>query len=202
MLNGMLSQWQRKRWLVYSLDDVSFPATGAISYTVGLGQNVNIARPDRLEAAFVRLINGTQQVDYPLDLLGSREDYNQVALKGLQTFPQLAFYDAAFPIGNLYLWPAPTSQYTIHITVKTQLVSFSGLTGLVSLPLEYQEALIYNLAARLRPMYGLPPEPSVIALAKESLNVIRGANAQIPRLTLPPQITRDTLYNIYGDQSY
>jgi len=29
LLNAMLAQWQRKRWLVYSLDDVSFPATGA-----------------------------------------------------------------------------------------------------------------------------------------------------------------------------
>lgn len=62
---------------------MSFPATGASSYTVGTGQNVNIPRPDRIEAAFVRLVNGTQQVDYPLDVLGSREDYNLVALKGL-----------------------------------------------------------------------------------------------------------------------
>ncbi|AHX16138.1 hypothetical protein CH75_04910 [Dyella jiangningensis] len=70
------------------------------------------------------------------------------------------------------------------------------------LPPEYQEAIIFNLAARLRPMYGLPPEQSIIALAKSSLSVIRGANAQIPRLTLPVQVTRDSLYNIFGDQSY
>ena len=87
LLNAMLAQWQRKRWLVYSLDDVSFAATGAQSYTVGTGQNINITRPDRIEAAFVRLVNGTQAVDYPLDLLGSREDYNNIALKGLSTFP-------------------------------------------------------------------------------------------------------------------
>ena len=29
LLNQMLAQWQRQRWLVYSLDDVSFTATGA-----------------------------------------------------------------------------------------------------------------------------------------------------------------------------
>ncbi len=36
-MNMMLAQWQRKRWLVYSLDDVSFAPTGAASYTVGVG---------------------------------------------------------------------------------------------------------------------------------------------------------------------
>jgi hypothetical protein len=87
LLNAMLAQWQRKRWLVYSLDDVSFPATGQPSYTVGVGQNINIQRPDRIEAAFVRLVNGPQSVDYPLDLLSSREDYNDIALKSLETFP-------------------------------------------------------------------------------------------------------------------
>lgn len=107
---------------------MSFPATGAQSYTVGAGQSINITRPDRIEAAFVRLVNGPQAVDYPLDVLGSREDYNKIALKGLSTFPQIAFYDAAYPYGNLYIWPAPTNQYTIHISVKTQLSSFASLT--------------------------------------------------------------------------
>jgi len=37
VMNMMLAQWQRKRWLVYSLDDVSFAPTGATSYTVGVG---------------------------------------------------------------------------------------------------------------------------------------------------------------------
>ena len=86
-MNMMLAQWQRKRWMVYSLDDVAFTPTGAASYTVGLGGTVNIPRPDRIEAAFVRLTNGAMPVDYPLALLEAREDYNKIALKNLQTFP-------------------------------------------------------------------------------------------------------------------
>jgi hypothetical protein len=199
----MLAQWQRQRWMVYALDDVTFTPTGAASYTVGVGGSVNIPRPDRIEAAFARLTNGPQAVDYPLELLESREDYNHIALKGLATFPQVAFYDAAFPLGNLYIWPAPAAvNYQIHITVKTALASFTGLTTTMNLPPEYQEALLYNLAARLRPMYGLPPEPTIIIQAMRSLNVIRNANAQIPRLMLPATVTRAGLYNIYGDQSY
>ena len=199
----MLAQWQRKRWMVYSLDDVSFTPTGSASYTVGIGGTVNIPRPDRIEAAFVRLTNGPMPVDYPLALLESREDYNKIALKNLQTFPQLAFYDAAFPLANLYIWPAPAAtNYQVHISVKTSLSSFAGLTTSMNLPPEYQEALLYSLAARLRPMYGMQPDPSITALSKTAMNVIRNANAQIPRLTIPPALTRDSLYNIYADQSY
>jgi hypothetical protein len=72
----------------------------------------------------------------------------------------------------------------------------------MNLPPEYQEALMWNLAARLRPMYGMPPEPTIITQALRSLNVIRNANAQIPRLMLPSTVARAGLYNIYGDQSY
>jgi hypothetical protein len=72
----------------------------------------------------------------------------------------------------------------------------------MNLPPEYQEALLYNLAARLRPMYGLPPEPTITSMAVTTLNVIRNANAQIPRLTIAPSLTRDSLYNVYSDQSY
>lgn len=203
VLNMMLAQWQRKRWMVYSLDDVSFPSTGAASYTVGTGGSVNIARPDRIEAAFVRLTNGPQAVDYPLALLESREDYNRIALKSLATFPQVAFYDAAYPLANLYIWPAPpATNYQIHISVKTTLSTFSGLTTTMNLPPEYQEALLYNLTGRLRPMYGLQPDPTITAMAVASMNVIRNANAQVPRLAITPTLTRDSLYNIYGDQSY
>jgi hypothetical protein len=182
---------------------VFFTPTGALSYTVGVGGAVNIPRPDKIEAAFVRLTNGPLPVDYPLALVEAREDYNRFALKGMQTFPQVAFYDAAFPLGNLYIWPAPSAtNYQVHITVKTQLTSFTNLTTTMNLPPEYQEALVYNLAARMRPMYGLQPEPTITAMATTSLNVIRNANAQIPRLTISPSLTRDSLYNVYSDQSY
>ena len=54
---------------------------------MGTGGAVNIPRPDRLESAYVRLANGGQQVDYMLDIVQAREDYNEIALKQLQTFP-------------------------------------------------------------------------------------------------------------------
>jgi len=55
-LNMMLAQWQRRRWLVPNLVDTFCMSTGASSYTVGDGQQFDIAgRPDRIQAAYARL---------------------------------------------------------------------------------------------------------------------------------------------------
>jgi hypothetical protein len=51
-------------------------------------------------------------------------------------------------------------------------------------------------------MYQLPPEPTLISLATDALNVLRNANAAIPRLRMPAGIAKGSKYNIYSDQRY
>lgn len=203
-LNDMVAQWQRKRWLVWHLTDNALISTGAQSYTVGPGgQFPFTVRPDRLEAAFFRqLIQSTpNQVDYPLDILEARESYNEIALKQLSSFPMYIFYDPAYPIGRVYPWPIPqASIYEIHITVKELLSSFVTLTQAIILPPEYMAALKFNLARRLRSSYRLPMDPELNALARDALNVLRMANAQVPRLRMPEDILRPGVYNPYSDQ--
>lgn len=205
-LQDMLGQWQRKRWLIWHLVDYSFTSTGATSYTVGPGGNFNISpRPDRIESAFFRQVIQSQpnQIDYPLSIIEAREDYNLISLKQLSTFPQYVFYDSGFPTGTLYPWPLPTASiYSIHITVKETLSQFTSLSQTISLPLEYFAALKFNLAIRLRQAYQLPADPVLIGLAKDSLNLIRNANVQIPRLQMPADLLRPGVYNVFSDQIY
>jgi hypothetical protein len=202
-LNDMLAQWQRKRWLVYHLVDVVKVSTGAQSYTVGAGGDFDVARPDRIEAAFVRNLNSpTNPADYPLELLEAREDYNRIGVKAMGTVPSCVFYDAAYPLGTLFPWPVPqAATYELHITVKEQLGSFAGLAQTIALPPEYTAALMWNLAAWLRPSYQLPPDPTVAALATASLNTIKNANAQVPRLRMPGDLVRPGRYDAYSDRS-
>lgn len=203
-LNWMLSQWQRKRWLVYHLITLNIVSTGAQSYTVGPGGNINTAvRPDRLESAFFRqtIQSAPNQIDYPLQILESREDYNKIALKQLATFPTYIFYDSAYPLGVIYPWPIPqASLYSVFITVKEVLTQFANLSSTIVLPEEYFPALQQNLSVILRAAYGLPPDPIMIGLAKTSLNTLRGANTQIGRLSMPETLTRPGVYNPYSDQ--
>lgn len=206
-LQDMLGQWQRKRWLIYHLVDYSFTSTGAQSYSVGPGGNFNISpRPDKIESAFFRqLINSSpNQVDYPLSIIEAREDYNLIALKQLVSFPQYIFYDSGFPMGTVYPWPVIQSGlYSLHISVKDTLNQFTSLAQVIQLPLEYFAALKFNLALRLRQAYQMPPDAQLLALAKDSLNVIRNANLQIPRLQIPKSLIRPGgIYNVYSDTTY
>lgn len=203
-VNYMIAQWNRKRWLVYNLTDVSVVTTGAESYSIGPGQAFNTPRPDRLEdGCFLRQLaqSGVQQIDYPLELLPSHEDYNRIRLKTMGTWPSIIFYDSNWPTGTIFAWPVPqANQYELHILVKNQLTTFTSLTQIINLPPEYEAALSYNLQIRLRIAYRMPADPAMIAVAKDALNVIRNANIQTPTMKMPPSVIgAQRSYNVYSD---
>ena len=125
-------------------------------------------------------------IDYPLGIIQSREDWNSIGLKGLTTSPSACFYDSSVSAPQLHVWPVPPpNRFEIHICVKDVLTAGAVLTDEVTTPPEYLEALIWNMAGRLRPFYGMPPEPTITALARASLATIRASNTQVPTLDLP-----------------
>lgn len=203
-LNFMLDEWSNERWLVYHNVDISKVSTGAQSYTVGpAGDYPRTERPDRLEAAFFRQLVQSQpnQIDYPLEILQSRGDYNNIALKQLVSFPQCIFYDSAYPLGVIYPWPVPQAAiYEVHINVKEILSELVNLQATITLPKVYFNALHYNMVVRLRNAYDLPEKPRDVQLAKAALNAMRKANTQIGRLTMPQDLVRPGIYNVYSDQ--
>jgi hypothetical protein len=230
-LQWMLQQWERQRWLVYHLVDYAKVSTGALGYSIGPGGDFDTnpnpgggptTRPAKIESSFLRQLESgvgpfappfgppfggpTGGIDYPMTLLFSREDYNRIALKGLMSFPGFLFYDSAWPLGFVYPWPVPQpSIYELHITVREQLpAAFANSSVAFNLPYEYYSAMLYNLALRLRPKYGLSTWPGdhLPGLAKDSLAVIRPSNAQIQRLNMPGDLVRPQLYNIFSDRMY
>ena len=211
-LQMMLQQWDRKRWLVYHDLIKLVTSTGALTYTIGPGGAIdtgaNSMRPDKIEAAFLRQLTQSQpnQIDYPLELLQSMEDYSKIALKSLVSFPGVAFYDPVWPLGQLYVWPVMQSTiYAAGVVIKDQLpVVFATQATMFALPYEYFAAMVFNLALRLRVKYQIPtfPGDDLKGLAKDSLGVLRGANTAIARLRIPAEINRPGIYNIFSDRSY
>lgn len=119
LLHRMLAQWAKRRWIVPNLIDVYAPGNNLKSNLIGPGQHYNAARPDKIQAAyFKQLSSGSNNVSYPLRPIWSYEQYSQIALKELNTWPSYYFYDNAFPFGNVFTWPIPTSAYEIHLLVK------------------------------------------------------------------------------------
>jgi hypothetical protein len=205
-LNGMIAGWNAKRWLVYHLIDVSVNTTGQQSYTIGPGGDIYAARPTRLEGAYIRqfINNAPNFVDYPLTILQSREDYSNIALKTLGTWPVAIFYDSDFPVGSVFPWPVPQAgAFELHLLLKATLRQFDSYVQSINLPDEYTEAIWTNLAIRLAAIYpGSSLPEATVGLAKASLETIRTANAQIPRMEMPTGLQRKPFFNIYSGQSY
>ena len=205
-LNMLMAQWANKRYLVYQLTNLQITSTGAQSYTVGPGGDFNIpVRPDRLENGcyFRQLVQSSpNQVDYPLELLESWEDYNRIVLKALQTFPGYVFYDPGYPLATVYPWPVPQPAiYLINLLVKGNVVQqFTSLTEQIVLPNEYLMAIYLTLANILRTAYRLPVDPDLVQRAKEAREVIRGSNTALARLKMPNDLVRPGVYNPYSDQ--
>lgn len=125
-------------------------------------------------------------VDYPLQIIEAREDYNRIALKSQSTLPSLVFYDSGYPTGTLYVWPVPApGAYELHLFTTAQFTPYATTADALNRPPEYLEALAYNLALRIP---GGQPGPAVAALARAALNTIRQANAQIMQLQMPAML--------------
>jgi hypothetical protein len=222
-LQWMLQIWQVKRYLCYHLVDYSVSCTGQLTYTIGptggavapdigIGQIGQVSRPDKIESAFLRQLNGNPngQIDFWLTLLQAYEDYARIVLKPLTTLSNVIFYDPGWAnsnqLGTLYPWPVPNlANYELHVQVKERLpASFASLATKLNLPFEYYRAIVSNLAMALRPMFGIGTFPGDLlpAMAKDALQAIRGANTAIAELSIPIELTRGDKYNIYSDQSY
>jgi len=202
-LKDILDQWQRLRWLIWHLVPTDIPMTGQTFYTVGPGQQFDVARPDRLEAA--RIIQNNppvpNDVGWPLHIVQSMEDYNNIRLQHLGSLPRYVFYDAAWPIGKIFFWPIPNFSYTGRIITKQQFTALDNLSDVLDFPPEYNRAIRFTLQDELISAYKLPPDPMVSARAMGAVDVIRRANLQIPTLKLPSELVRNGIYNVYSDNT-
>jgi hypothetical protein len=203
LMQMMLAQWQTKRYMMYHLVNLSIPCTGALSYSIGPGGDIaQASRPNEIVTAFIRLpaVGSTNRIDYSLNIIRAREDYDRILAKTMGSMPSFLFYDSGFPMGTLYAWPVPSNVYELHVTVLDQFQTFATVADVINLPAQYEEAIMYNLAGRMRPMYGMQPDPTITGLAKASLNCLQSANVQIPRMQVNPFLTSKGRYNIYTDQ--
>ena len=207
-LNDMVAQWNTMRWMTWDLVEQGVTSTGANNYSVGPGQSFNfITTPTRIEYAFQRqLVNSGLNVDTPIKIIPSREEYSRLSLKSLVSFGLYAFYYSSYPYGTLYLYPIPNaSVYAIYIGVKNTVPVFTiaNMGATLNMPAHYIAAIKFNLAKRYRQAYGkgLRPDPELNALARSSLDIVKQSNLQVPELVMPKILTMlGSGYNILSDQ--
>lgn len=134
-LQWMLQQWERKRWLVYHLVDLKKVSTGAISYTIGPGADIETGsadqfnlqfnpqfgnaqmarnaipqstRPARIESCFLRQLQAPPTTDVISPYGGNLIDYPMRILQSREDYNRIALKSlVSFP-GYLFYdsaWP-------------------------------------------------------------------------------------------------
>jgi len=204
--NRILASYQQRKLNIYRLNDMAFTATGAQSYTVGPGGNFDTGtdqRPSRLHGAYERTLPslGTNTTDASLSEINSREDYSRITNKSLVSTPTHYFYDPAFPLGNFYPWPIPSSGSSeLHILLKEPLSRFDNLSDTILLPEEYELALQYILAENICVGYGFTVSPDLQRLVKGAKDTLKGANHRVSEMEMPGDLAQSGGgYDIYSD---
>jgi hypothetical protein len=200
-LNQMIGGWRAKRWMVFHLVELSVVCDGSPFYTIGSGGDFNVpVPPPKIEAAFVRQVVGVQNVDWPLTIIGSREEYSRIGIKTIENFPSQLFYDTAWPLGKVYLYPVPDVPYQVHIVVRDVLGAFPSLDSVLTLPPEYEEAMRMQLARRIAPTFGKKLDPEYLRLAGAAMDNVVTSNLQIAQLNLPREVTGGGGYNVFTNR--
>lgn len=99
--------------------------------------------------------------------------------------PSDAYYEPAWPNGQLYLWPVPDAADTLELLTRTALAQVTLDTDM-SLPPGYLSALTLTLAEQLAAPFQVQAAPMTLRNADKARARIFAHNSRIPRL-----MTRD-----------
>ena len=176
ILNAMLDHWAVDRLMVYQIVQSSYSwAGGSASRTIGTSGDLNGSRPIRIEPG--TYFRDSSNVDYPVEIVRDRASYDTLVSKSdSTTFPELLFYDPAYPLGTIYVYPVPSATLTLKLNHWQTLQSFAALTTDLSLPPGYQWTIEHNLAVALSPVFSIVPSALVVAEANRSKAVLARVN--------------------------
>lgn len=136
------------------------PVLGQIAYPVGLGLgtgNLNIQAPLKITQAFTR--DNLSNTDIPMNIY-TQYNYNLLSTKINQGYPVHLWYQPQNQSGTITIWPAP-DQFTatnrsIYFVYQRAFDQFNAATDTPDFPQVWIEPLIYSLAHRLAPEFGVP----------------------------------------------
>ena len=148
---------------------------GKGDYTWGTGEDISTARPNQILGAYILDSSG---LSHPVDLI-SKNRYQAIGSKTVSARPYDAYFYPAFPLATLYLYPVPDTAEALHLDSYkpfTETGSFGLSTDTLVFPSYYEEPILYNLAIRLAPEYGVSVSSEVALIAKTSLDILLTLN--------------------------
>lgn len=159
-LNNLVFSLYAQGMPVWAMTTTSFtPVLGQIAYQVGLGigtGNLNIQAPLKVTQAWTR--DNISNTDIPMNIY-TQYNYNLLSTKINQGYPVHLWYQPQNQAGTITIWPSP-DQYTatnrsIFFVYQRAFDQFNASTDTPDFPQIWIEPLIYSLAHRLAPEYGV-----------------------------------------------
>jgi hypothetical protein len=176
---------------------------GKADYTIGpTGDIVTTQRPIDIYNFVIRDTSQSNTVDYRVEKI-TKDKYWAITVKDVASLPEAYFLEQTLP--NLTIRLDATPNITTYDAVIYYLAPFAVVdetTDLVDLPPGYEEAVVYNLAARLGPEYGIQVRPEILIHADNTMQSIRKRYAQVPEMALQGglrSIMGGSRYNIFSD---
>lgn len=178
-LQNMLSSWSSEGLIVPFSVTESFTLTaGQAVYTIGVtADSPNLitatGRPIRITDAFIRISN----IDYKIKTDMTKSEYNALSSKDLEQRPTKLYYDPQYPNGKIKFNYEADTTYAFHLISQKAMTNPALVSTTFSLPLEYNRAMVYNLAVELATNTVNSLHSAVYLIAEESLNTIKLTNS-------------------------
>ncbi len=178
-LQNMFSSWSAEGLSVPNFVTENFTLTvGQAVYTIGVtGDNPDLitatGRPIRIVDAFIRISNN----DYPVSVNMTKKEYNNLLSKDTEGRPRGLYYDPQYPTGKIKFNYEADVAYDFHLISEKPLTNPSALATTMSIPLEYNLAIITNLAILLAPDDDNKLPQDIKDIAKESKESLEKYNA-------------------------
>jgi hypothetical protein len=183
-LNAMLDSWNTERLMIYSITRQVHPLVASQQiYTIGasISASFNTTRPPTIEkASILDEPLSAQPRESPIEIVTALQWQNIPIKTTLSPFPDMLWYDAAYPLGKIHLYPVPSETNSLVLYPWTQFSQFAAVTDTVAFPSAYLRAIQYNLAVELAPRYpSTRMSPMVIPMAIEAKAAVKNLNAPI-----------------------
>jgi hypothetical protein len=151
---------------------------------VYMSSNWQIARPLEVIQAWTKDRN---DIDIPVEVI-SMQEYRTLSNKKTKARPNSLTFDPQLDNVSITLWPSPVDmKMPIHMIAKLPFQDFDSSQDNADFPVEWSEALVYNLAIRLAAEYGRTPSQLVTALALSSYETLVGFSREEVSVTFSPK---------------
>ena len=202
MYNDALTVWQQMydSWsAVSSLPPVPTEFThtlvvGTSDYTIGLSGDILRVRPTDIYNVVLRRDN-TDHYVRPM----TRDEYYAISSKSASGRPYRYFYEQRIDNSRIRFDLQPDYAYTAYFYGLDPFTAPTAIDDDVSMQPGYEEAVVYNLAERLMPEYGISIQikPEIPMRANKLLRDLKNRYFKAPEMRT---IFSGGRYDIQGDR--